>query len=126
MWQTVLAAVGDLDEPARDYTTPIYFGRAVEDAAKVRAVVPTLRASLSNLDATLRDRTWLVGNAISAADICAYPVVKSLERAAGKPGAEAFGLGFVPVTDRYRAIGRWMGRIEALPGYDRTYPPHWR
>ena len=22
--------------------------------------------------------------------------------------------------------GRWVQRVEALPGYDRTYPPHWR
>jgi hypothetical protein len=26
----------------------------------------------------------------------------------------------------YPALARWIGRIESLPGYDRTYPPHWR
>ena len=23
------------------------------------------------------------------------------------------------------ALARWIRRIEALPGYERTYPPHW-
>jgi glutathione S-transferase len=126
VWQAVIEAIDDLDRPSEDYTVPLYFGRAAEEAAKIRAVVPTLRATLERLEATLRDRTWLVGNAISAADVCQYPIVKSVERASGKPGATAFGLGFLPVADRYPAIARWMRRIEALPGYDRTYPPHWR
>jgi hypothetical protein len=26
----------------------------------------------------------------------------------------------------YPALARWIARIESLPGYDRTYPPHWR
>jgi maleylpyruvate isomerase len=26
----------------------------------------------------------------------------------------------------YPAIARWIERMEQLPGYDRTYPPHWR
>jgi glutathione S-transferase len=120
--QAVIEAIDDLDRPSEDYTVPLYFGRAVDDAAKIRAAVP----ALSRLEATLRDRTWLVGNAISAADVCQYPIVKSLERASGKPAAASFGLGFLPVADRYPAIARWMRGIEVLPGYDRTYPPHWR
>jgi hypothetical protein len=24
------------------------------------------------------------------------------------------------------AVAEWMKRIEALPYYERTYPPHWR
>jgi hypothetical protein len=53
-------------------------------------------------------------------------MIKGAERAAGKPGADAFGLGILPVAERHRSLARWMQRIEALPGYDRTYPPHWR
>jgi glutathione S-transferase len=126
VWQAVLESASDLDRAGQDYTVPLYFGRTVEDAAKIRAAVPTLRAELARLDGLLQCRTWLVGNAISAADVALYPMLKGLERAAGKPGADAFGLGLLPVADRYRSLARWMQRIEALPGYDRTYPPHWR
>ena len=33
---------------------------------------------------------------------------------------------FLPVDANYPALERWLRRVEALPGYERTYPPHWR
>jgi glutathione S-transferase len=30
------------------------------------------------------------------------------------------------IVKRYPAIGRWQKRIKAQPGYERTYPPHWK
>jgi glutathione S-transferase len=126
VWQSVLENASDLDRAVEDFVTPLYFGRAVEEAARIRGAVPRLRADLARLDGTLRDRTWLVGGRVSAADVALYPMVKSIERASGKAGAADFGLGFLPVADRHPALARWMQRVEALPGYDRTYPPHWR
>jgi glutathione S-transferase len=126
VWQSIFDTATAFDRLGEDYTVPIYFGRAAQEAARVRAAATGLRASLARIDATLRDRTWLVGNAITAADVALYPTVKSVERASGKPGAVAFGLDFVRPADRYGSLARWMKRIEALPGYDRTYPPHWR
>jgi hypothetical protein len=32
----------------------------------------------------------------------------------------------MPIEINYPALGRWLARVEALPGYERTYPPHWR
>jgi hypothetical protein len=40
--------------------------------------------------------------------------------------ARAKQLGLFPLAEVYRHIGAWIARIEALPGDDRTYPPHWR
>ena len=30
------------------------------------------------------------------------------------------------MEQNYPALARWIQRIESLPGYARTYPPHWR
>ena len=30
------------------------------------------------------------------------------------------------LEDLAAALARWIARVEALPGYARTYPPHWR
>ena len=46
--------------------------------------------------------------------------------ASGKEVAKPLGLGFLPLEAAYPAIAAWVKRIEALPGYERTYPPHWR
>ena len=47
-------------------------------------------------------------------------------RAAGKDAAKPLNLQLLPLTESFRNIAAWMKRIEALPGYERTYPPHWR
>jgi hypothetical protein len=52
--------------------------------------------------------------------------VRSLLRAADKPDAARFEVGFAPMAVRRPAVALWMSRIEGLPGYERTFPPHWR
>jgi hypothetical protein len=55
-----------------------------------------------------------------------FPLIQLLLRAASKEAAAAFELGWIPLSKAYPNVAQWMGRIEALPGYERTYPPHWR
>lgn len=31
-----------------------------------------------------------------------------------------------PLAERFPALERWAQTVQTLPGYDRTYPPHWR
>ena len=33
---------------------------------------------------------------------------------------------FEPLEPNFPAIAAWLRRVEAFPGYERTYPPHWR
>ena len=57
---------------------------------------------------------------LSAADFALYPLVAALWRAEMKlPDLDAAGM----VTPQLLA---WKARIEALPYFDKTYPPHWR
>ena len=30
------------------------------------------------------------------------------------------------IDDNYPAIGAWCKKIESIPGYEKTYPPHWK
>jgi len=47
-------------------------------------------------------------------------------RALALPEARELSSRFLPLEANYPALGRWMQRVESLPGYERTYPPHWR
>jgi glutathione S-transferase len=68
----------------------------------------------------------LVGAAITAADIAVFPFVQLLLRAASKEAAQPLNLGWLPLAQHYPNLARWTARIEELPNYQRTYPPHWR
>ena len=57
---------------------------------------------------------------LSAADFALYPMVALLKRAQMKlPDLDADGM--LP-----SAIKAWKARIEALPFFDKTIPPHWK
>jgi glutathione S-transferase len=62
---------------------------------------------------------WFGGD-LSAADFALYPIIALCLRMEKKK----------PDLDVTGAIGpkiaAWMKRIEALPYYDKTYPPHWK
>jgi glutathione S-transferase len=47
-------------------------------------------------------------------------------RAAGKEAARPLDLGLIPLAKTFPNIARWVQRVEQLPNYERTYPPHWR
>jgi glutathione S-transferase len=126
IWRQVCEQLSYVDEAVEAYIIPLYFNRAAEQAAELQAAVPVIQAELGRLEALLATREWLAADHLTAADLVVFPALKSLERASGKPQADRFGLGLLPLAERYPALARWAARIEALPGYDRTYPPHWR
>ena len=69
---------------------------------------------------------WIVGDDYSAIDMVIFPWIQLLRRTLSRPGAEDLARRFLPIEVNYPALGRWLERIEALPGYDQTFPPHWR
>lgn len=93
----------------------------------IRKAIAATRPELARIEANLSRHSALVGDELGAADCRLFPILQFFWRSwlvAEKKGG-------VPELaelqrDRFPAIDRWCARIEALPGYDRTYPPHWR
>jgi len=79
-----------------------------------------------SIEARLARSDWVVGESFSAADIVIFPALQILLRALSKPAARELSARFLPLAVNYPALERWSKRVEALPGYDRTFPPHWR
>jgi glutathione S-transferase len=114
-------------EPILDrFAMPIYQGKVATESDAIKAAARDLRPELTRLETALASSPFLVGDAISAADCTAFPFVQQILRASGKEAARPLDLGFLPLEASYPAIAAWVKRIEALPGYERTYPPHWR
>ncbi len=77
------------------------------------------------IEGRLSKELWIVGANYSAADMVIFPWIQLLRRALDKSAAAELGRRFLPMETNYPALARWISRIEALPGYSRTYPPHW-
>ncbi len=111
-------AVTSLARPVL-YNTPSTDDELGHAAAKVRD-------ELSRLEATLATTPWVVGKRMTAADLSIFPVVQYFVRVATREKARPLAFGVAPLTPRYPHVAQWCARIETIPGYDRTYPPHWR
>ena len=78
------------------------------------------------IEARLAKSDWVVGESFSAVDMVIFPGIQLLRRALERPEARELSSRFLPVEVNYPALGRWLARVESLPNYERTYPPHWR
>ena len=78
------------------------------------------------IEQRLAHSNWVVGESISAADMMIYPDIRLLLRVLQRPAAHELAARFLPMESNYPAIGRWLERVAAMPGHERTWPPHWR
>jgi glutathione S-transferase len=91
---------------------------STRDQALIESSVSQLCNELAHFERELRG-DFMVGP-LSAADFSLYPALMlalRVERRAPSLGISGM-LG--------PKIAAWMKRIEALPYYERTYPPHWK
>lgn len=105
---------------------PIYRGTAAEQLDVIRSAARDAAGELAPFEARLARAPWLAGTEPTAADAALVPQIGHLMRALGKPVVQELDLEIAPLAERFPSIAAWWTRCVALPGFDRTYPPHWR
>jgi glutathione S-transferase len=126
IWRILMECETSLVRATEKVVRPIFFGQGLDKVDEIQQSAQTVRQEFKFLDERLANRAWLVGESLSAADIGVYPVIQLFLRAAAKDAAQPFDLGLLPLAQTYPQLAQWAQRIEALPNYQRTYPPHWR
>ncbi len=126
IWRAAFEYTAYVDPAVEDFILPLYRGEADSKVEQIQRAAEVLEKELALMDGTLARSPFLTGDALTAADLVYFPAVKSIERAGSKDAARPFALGLLPLAERWPNIRAWTARVEALPGYARTYPPHWR
>lgn len=89
------------------------------DEARLEAARRTLVEEMEYFGRELRG-PFLAGAEPTAADFVMYPDIAYVKRiGAKKPASKLEGI--LPP-----AIAQWAARIESLPYFEKTFPPHWR
>lgn len=122
-WALCMEYVNHGDPAVSAVARPLLFGEAPAVGSLAEARAPLVE-ELDRLAARV-SRGTLVGDAIGAADITWYCGLRFLERGLTRPRAQAHALDLHPLLARWPALGPWAARIEALPGFEATLPPHW-
>ena len=103
---------------------PLLFGMSPE-VGELESAAEFVRDELALLAKRIGDRAAIVGDTLSAADIVWYCGVRFLDRALSRPHAAPHNLGLWPILGTFPALAAWAQRVEALPGFAATVPPHW-
>jgi glutathione S-transferase len=105
---------------------PFYRGKAAEIVGELPQRAAALHEELGRLEALLGQGDYLAGPRLSAADLAIFPHLQHLRRGLLRPDVQAHDLGFPSYAERYPRLEAWNARIEQIPGYELTYPPHWK
>ena len=126
IWCAIMECVSYVEPATGAFTAPIFFGQLEQKRDQVIRARKTTEKELTTINSRLTDKTYLVNDHLSAADIVLYPFIKFTARAAGKENTEEVSGSLRSIDKHYTALSEWCQRIEAIPGYDKTYPPHWK
>jgi len=133
IWQQTMDGADYLRAACHSLLQPILGGAVGRTEAPSEAEMRQLKAPAQRMDAELRRleamldaRPFLVGDTPTAADAVAYPEVRLVQRAAETRTTTMTKLGFGVPSANYPKVADWKKRIEALPGFHKTMPPHWR
>jgi glutathione S-transferase len=97
----------------------VYLTPAERTAERTANAKKQMMEELTRLEKCLKG-DFLTGD-LSLADFAAYPYVRIAQRAEERSP----GLGTAR-ADMPKKISAWMSRIESLPYFERTTPPHWK
>jgi glutathione S-transferase len=125
VWKLCLEEENHFDDAFQKSARLVLSPQVDQKADEIRANLPALHAELELLQSRVAGGTIAKTAELSAADLVWYCAVAFVVRCATRPAAEKFELGILPLADRWPGILAWAKRIEAIPGFDATLPPHW-
>ena len=104
----------------------VFSDQVSDDIEELTDAMHIVGREARTIEGRLSKEKWIVGDNYTALDMVIFPWIQLLRRAMNRPSAAELGARFLPMERNYPALARWISRIESLPGYDATYPPHWR
>ena len=113
------------DKQITEFVQPVFRNKVAQCRDAFPKIVTSIHEELSVIETRLAESEWMTGE-FSAADIVLIPTIQRLLRAINKARdlAEEIGLGSLE-TD-YPGLMAWNRKVEALPAFVSTFPPHWR
>jgi glutathione S-transferase len=126
IWQQIMDFENNLRPEIATIALSVFRNQVSGQTTEIASAVAKIQAEIQSLDRHLLDRDYLCNGALSAADITVYPTLQWLSRALAKNPVPEVTQTLVNTLESCSGLARWESRIERLPNYDRTYPPHWR
>jgi glutathione S-transferase len=126
IWQLVSEGEGDLRESCNALLRPLFFLGQDATSPDVQKAALEVHREIARLEVLLERSPFLVGARATAADCFCFPDARLVLRATERFPEALRRLEFHPFAEVYPHTRQWVERVEALPGYGKTFPAHWR
>ena len=126
VWQAVSEVECYLSPLQEELVATVLGEQTAGRGAEVKAVADQVRTEVASYDQRLAATPYLAGQRLTAADLVLYPALMLIGRIGTRASALAIGLRLDQLRAENQNVDRWARSIESIPGYDATYPPHWR
>jgi glutathione S-transferase len=125
--QSVMEAETALHIPLRTTGQILFRGEAKQRKNELISAAAATRRELERWERTLEVNEFAVDDEPSAADCVLYPSVAWLRRAIDKSARQLeLPTGVATLLEDHPQVAFWCHRVQALHGFETTYPPHWR
>ena len=126
IWQTGNEFESELWPLLSSVTGPILRGKTRDDRDAALNTVKTIMSMFNDINSDLGGDAYLQGESLSAADIYLMPMTQVWLRAVVRDAGADAPLGLSSFEESCPNLAVWVARMESIPGYDDTYPAHWR
>ena len=126
VWCSMMDTDSFIEPEIFRFAVPIFYNAVDEKREEVIQARQTIEKEFTRLNDVFNQSDYLVNGRLSAADISLYPLIKFYSRAAAKENTEEVSGTLRDIDVNYPSLQAWCKRIETIPGYERTYPPHWK
>ena len=113
-------------EPMRKALFPLFSGTYAENKKEADEGFELMRESLVRYNDLIGEKDYMEGGSPTIFDIALYPTMALSQRVIKSPAGDAIDRAGLVISAEYPRLAAWMARIEAHPGFENTYPPHWK
>jgi glutathione S-transferase len=126
IWQLVSEGEHDVTDASGAFTRPLFFLGKDDKDEEVQRAATVLREEFRRLDGLASGSPFLAGPRMTAADCVCFPHVRVALRAMERFPEIARRLELHPFRAAFPHVAQWVERVESLPGYEKTFPAHWK
>jgi glutathione S-transferase len=126
IWQWLMDFENHLRPAMATIALAIFRNQMESQLEAIASATEIIQIEIQEIAGQLDRQDYLTDRAVSAADITLYPSLQWLRRALTLSKMPKTTQQVVDVLASAEHLLRWERSIETIPGYDKTYPPHWR
>ncbi len=126
IWQRVMEVDGYLGAALTGAARPIFTQTFAGKEDEINENFAKAAQEIATVTSWLDGNDFMAGDKPTAVEAILYPPLAMIARVG--PSIKVLGInpGIPDYATDFPALAAWMKRVEALPGFDAAYPPHWR